>query len=217
MNELESRVIKFPSGKHSNVVPIKCIPGHFATGQSHINYYIDLTTLKARQKEALQCAHALSQQYVHNTIVDTVVCLDGMQVIGAFLAEKLTESGFMSRNAHQTIYVIEPEYISSSKMLFRENVEPMVRNRHVILLMASVTTGESVRRGVECVEYYGGIVQGVSTIFSAAAVVDGMVVNALFTPEDIPGYMSYAKDDCPFCKKNIPVEALVNSFGYSKL
>ena len=74
----ESRIIKFPSGKHSSVVPIKAIPGHFATNHSHINYYIDLTTIKARQSEAAQCAHALAQQYMHDTIVDTIVicCCD---------------------------------------------------------------------------------------------------------------------------------------------
>ena len=216
-NDLEARIIKFPSRKHGNVVPMKAIPGHFATNHSHINYYIDLTTMKARQSEAALCAHALAQQYMHNTIVDTIVCLDGTDVIGAFLAQELTAAGFMSRNAHKTIYVIQPEYITSSQLLFRENVEPMVRGKNVILLMASVPTGVSVRKGTECVEYYGGNVQGVSTLFSAVNEVDGIHINTLFTPDDVPGYASYTRKDCPFCQKGIPVEALVNSFGYSKL
>ena len=33
-------------------VPLKIRPGHFATNHAHINYYIDVTTLKARTKEA---------------------------------------------------------------------------------------------------------------------------------------------------------------------
>lgn len=214
---MESRIIKFPSRKHSNVVPIKAIPGHFATNHSHINYYIDLTTMKARANEAQSAAHALAQQYVHDTIVDTIVCLDGTQVIGAYLAEELTQAGFMSRNAHQTIYVMQPEYISSSQLLFRENMEPMVRGKNIILLMASVTTGVSVRKGVECIEYYGGIIQGVSCLFSAVNEVDGLSINSLFTPKDITGYASYSHKDCPFCKKGMRVEALVNSFGYSRL
>ena len=138
-------------------------------------------------------------------------------MIGAFLAQDLSAAGFMSRNAHQTIYVIQPEFITSSQLLFRENVEPMVKNKNVILLMASVTTGVSIRKGVECIEYYGGILQGVSTIFSAVKEVDGMHINTLFTPDDISGYASYERKDCPYCKKGIPVEALVNSFGYSKI
>ena len=43
---MESRMVKFYS-KESNMVAIHAIPGHFATSHSHINYYIDITSLKA--------------------------------------------------------------------------------------------------------------------------------------------------------------------------
>ena len=85
-------------------IPLKVIPGHFATNHSHINYYIDMTTLKTRLSEAQEVARSLVGLYVNNTIVDTIVCLEGTEIIGAFFAEELTRAGFMSRNAHQTIY-----------------------------------------------------------------------------------------------------------------
>ena len=66
-------------------------------------------------------------------------------------------------------------------------------------------------------DYYGGVLQGVSTIFSAVKEIDGFPVNTIFTPDDIPGYASYDRKNCPYCQKKVPVEALVNSFGYSKL
>ena len=44
---MESRMVKFYS-KESNMVAIHAIPGHFATSHSHINYYIDITSLKTR-------------------------------------------------------------------------------------------------------------------------------------------------------------------------
>ena len=220
----ESRIVKFNSRRHAGVAPVRTIPGHFATNHSHINYYIDMTFTKSRVTEAKQADHALAQQYMHNTIVDTIVCLDGTKVIGAFLAQELMEAGFLSMNTHQSIYVIQPEYVTSSQMLFRDNVVPMVKNKNVILLMASVSTGVSVRRGAECVDYYGGILQGVSCLFSAVDEVvlplqkgdTRMTVNTLFCPDDIPGYSSYSRHDCPFCKKGHRVEALVNSFGYSE-
>ena len=34
---------------------------------------------------------------------------------------------------------------------------------------------------------------------------------------DLPGYASYEFKDCPYCKQGIKLDALVNSFGYSKL
>ncbi|MDD6611274.1 MAG: orotate phosphoribosyltransferase [Clostridiales bacterium] len=218
MSTLESRIVKYPSKKHSKVVPLKAIPGHFVTNHSHINYYIDLTTIKSRLSEASQCAHILAQQYENSPIpIDTIVCLDGTDVIGTFLAQELKNAGHSIRNKHQTIYVIRPERTANSQLFFRENVEPMVRGKNVILLMASVTTGISIRRGIECMGYYGGLIRGVATIFSAVNYMDDVAVNTVFTSDDIPGYASYDGSSCPFCQKKIPVEAMVNSFGYSKL
>ncbi len=218
MSTLESKMVKFSSRKYSSVAPLKAIPGHFVTNHSHINYYIDLTTIKSRLNEAAECAHVLAQQYANNaTPIDTIVCLDGTDVIGTFLAQELQNAGHTIHNAHQTIYVIRPERTANSQLFFRENVEPMVRGKNVILLMASVTTGISIRRGIECMGYYGGLIRGVATLFSAVGEMDGVSVNTVFTSDDIPDYASYDGNTCPLCQKKIRVEAMVNSFGYSKL
>ena len=82
---------KLPVRK-SNVA-LRVSKGHFATNHSHINYLIDVTFQKSRLSEAQAVAKALVKQYVTSTIVDTIVCLDGMQVVGACLAEELTKAG----------------------------------------------------------------------------------------------------------------------------
>lgn len=221
----ESRIIKFTSKKYGNVAPLVTIPGHFSTNHSHINYYIDLSIMKSRVSDAKSAAHALAQQYMTNTIVDTIVCLDGTKTIGAFLASELMEEGFISMNFHKSIYVIQPEYVTSSQMIFRDNMIPMVRGKNVIILMASVTTGVSVARAAECIDNYGGKIQGISCLFSAVDEVTlplqtgdvAMPVNTLYTPQDIPGYMSFPRNACPFCKKGHKIEAIVNSFGYCEV
>ena len=196
---------------------IKILKGHFATSHSHINTYIDMSTVKVRHNNCRETAKVLASEYVSTTMVDTIVCLDGTDVIGTFLAQELKNAGHSIRNKHQTIYVIRPERTANSQLFFRENVEPMVRGKNVILLMASVTTGISIRRGIECMGYYGGLIRGVATIFSAVSYMDDMSINTVFTSDDIPGYASYDGGSCPYCQKKIPVEAMVNSFGYSKL
>ena len=201
----------------NNYEPLKIKQGHFATNHSHINYYLDVTTLKARMSEARQAAEALAGMYMYDTVVDTIVCLDGTQIIGAYLAEALTNAGVMSRNAHQTIYVIAPEYNSNSQMVFRENTQPMVTGKNVILLMASITTGKTIAKGIECIRYYGGILAGISTIFSAIEETDGIHINSIFGMRDLPDYQAHDYRDCPFCQKGIKLDALVNSYGYSKL
>ena len=100
-------MVKLPTNKSS--LFLRVAKGHFATSHSHINYYIDVTTQKARLSEAKAVAKELVAAYQHSTIVDTVLCLDGTQVIGTCLANELTKDGFANMNAHQTIYVITPE------------------------------------------------------------------------------------------------------------
>ena len=213
---MENRMIKLRA-KGTNDVTLKVIPGHFATNHSHINYYIDITTLKTRLCDAEAVARELAQKYVTSTVIDTIVCLDGTQVIGACLARELTASGLASINAHQSIYVIRPEYNSNSQLLFRDNLQPMLNGKHVLILMASVATGKTINKSVECVQYYGGIVQGVAAVYSTMKSIDGLDIQSIFSPDDLPGYASYEFKDCPYCKQGIKLDALVNSFGYSKL
>lgn len=198
-------------------VSIRVTQGHFSTNHSHINFYVDTTTLKASHSESMAAAKQLATRYIYNTMVDTIVCIEGTEVIAAFLAEQLTEQGIHSMNKEKTIYVIEPEYSSTNQLIFRDNIRPMIDGKNVLVLLADVTTGRTSARCVEGVKYYGGIVRGVCALFSAVNEVDGYPVNAVFTTKDIPDYQAYSASECPFCRANVKLDALVNSFGYSKL
>jgi orotate phosphoribosyltransferase len=213
---MESRAIKIFSTVNKKIA-LKIIPGHFATSNSHINQYIDLTTMKSRQNEAAEAAKFLARQYITSTVVDTVVCLEGCEVIGAYLAQELTAAGIMSMNAHQTIYIITPVYNTNGQMIFRENNLSAVYNKHIVLLAGSATTGDTLKRSIDCIKYYGGLVQGISAIFSAVDKVDNYPVNSIFKKKDLPDYMSYAIDECPMCGAKQRLEAIVNGYGYTKL
>lgn len=123
---MESRMVKFYS-KESNMVAIHAIPGHFATSHSHINYYIDITSLKTRIQEAKEVARVLHQKIGRVSYVDTIVCMDGTEVIGAFLAEEFEKEDMASTNRHETIYVVSPEMNSNNQLLFRDNTNQVRR------------------------------------------------------------------------------------------
>ena len=201
---------------HGNV-PLRIARGHFATNHSHINYYIDVTFQKTRLSEAKDVAKYLVRNFKHNTPVDTVLCLDGTAVIGTCVADELTRSGFRTINAHKTIYVVEPEYNSNSQIIFRDNVQPMIRGKHVLILMASVTTGYTAKRSIEAIGYYGGKVAGVAALYRAVDEVEGHPVRSIYSIQDIPDYESFDSHECPHCKRGERIDALVNSFGYSEL
>ncbi|MFQ8842562.1 MAG: phosphoribosyltransferase [Clostridium fessum] len=99
--------------------------------------------------------------------------MEGTEVIGAFLAEELAKGGFPRRTRTNSIYVISPEFNNNSQIIFRDNLIPMIRDKHVMILMASVTTGRTLNKAVESIQYYGGILQGASAIFSAMDSLDG--------------------------------------------
>lgn len=197
---------------------IKIIEGHFATPHSHVNVYIDMSTVKCRHNNARETARELSSRYLNNTSVDTIICMDETQVIGTFMAEFLADaSSYSAMNSGKNISVVPPEINQMGQMIFRDNTQRMIANQQVLLLVASATTGKTIDRAVECIEYYKGHVCGIAAIFSAASESHGVKIETIFTEDDLPEYHTYAHADCPYCKNHQKIEAIVNSYGYSKL
>ena len=176
-------------------VPLRVARGHFATNHSHINYYIDITYQKTRLSEAKDSAFNLVSHFINDTPVDTILCLD----------------------AHQSIYVVEPEYNANSQIIFRDNIKPMIKGKTVLVLMASVTTGYTAKRSIEAIHYYGGHVAGVAAIYRAVDEIAGYPVRSVYSVADLPDYESFDYHDCPYCKQGKKIDALVNSFGFSAL
>ncbi len=198
-------------------VPLRLARGHFATNHSHINYYIDLTFQKSRLSEAKDSAYELVSHMGNNIPVDTILCLDGTNVLGTCIADELTKTGYRTVNSHQTIYIAEPEYNSNSQIIFRDNIQPMIRGKNILVLMASVTTGFTAKKAIEAIGYYGGKVTAIAGIYRAVDEVGGYPVHSIYSVADLPDYESYDYRDCPYCKAGRRIDALVNSFGYSAL
>jgi len=191
---MESRSVKIRSLQNSNVA-LKIIPG---------------------LNEAMETALTMAKQYDSDLVVDTIVCMDGCEVIGGFLAHEFSRKGILSMNAHKTFYVISPEY-NNGQLFFRENNLAAVSGKHILLLVASVTTGNTVRKSLECIKYYGGMIQGISAIFSVVDKIEDIGIHTIFKHKDIPEYNTYQTEFCPFCKENHKIEAIINGYGYTRL
>ena len=213
---MENSVMKFYSKAGNNIV-LRAIPGHFATSHSHINYYVDMTGLKTRRSEAAAVAKAFVQRFPIDTVIDTIVCMDGTEVIGAYLAEELEKGSFPNQNMYQTVYVVTPEFNINNQMLFRDNLVSAIRGKNVILLLATSTTGLTISRSMEYIDYYGGNVVHICSVFSAIDSINGKQVESIFTTDDVPGYQAYEAYACPYCKAKQKLDAMVNGYGYSKL
>jgi len=207
------KIIEYPS--RSSMVPLRVAAGHFATNHSHINYYVDLTMTKCCLAEARAAALELASKFESNTLIDTILCLDGTEVIGACMASELTRAGFNSINANHTIYVVTPEHTVGSQLIFRENISPMITDKHVLILAASVATGYTAQEAVNVLRYYNGIPVGICSIFARATECAGFPVTTIFDSSILPDYMSVAAHECPLCKAKLRLDAMVNTFGIS--
>ena len=198
-------------------VTLRVAQGHFATRNSHTNYFIDVTRQQSCLLDAEAVARGLAQKQLAYTMVDTILCMDGTRVIGTCLAQQLTQSGYRSINAGGEIYLLRENLSSEGKLIFRDNARFMLEGKNVLLLLASVTTGGTVRKGIRCVEHYRGKVAGIAAIYSHLKEIDGIPITSLFDTNDLPGYASYAPDECPLCRQGQGLDAVVDKFGYSAL
>ena len=111
---MENRITEITS-KENKAVKIGIIPGHFATNHSHVNYYVDLTGIKTSHAMAIEAASVLAQSYLSGLSVDTIICLEGTEMLGAFFAQKLADAGI---NSNKDIAVLTPELNSNNQMIF---------------------------------------------------------------------------------------------------
>ena len=212
--ETRSREIKSAENPQ---ISMRVTPGHFATRYSHINYYVDLTQIKCQHLVARMAGQELASRYDRNSAIDTIVCLDGIEVVAAFLADALSSSAGRSFNLGSNIAIVTPEINTSGQLMFRDNVQKLIWNHSVLLLVASATTGNTITQAMECIDYYSGRISGICAIFSAILQVGDMKIESIFSAHDVPGYETYLPADCPECQAHHKIDALVNSFGYSKL
>ena len=196
---------------------ITAFPGHFATRHSHNSHYLDITRMKHEHTMAREAAITLAQRYSYTNSIDTIVCMDGREVIGAFLARHLANKDRFNINQDKNINVVTPEFDHTGQLIFRDNLVPMVNGKNVLLLISTVKSGKTIARTLECASYYGATIQGIATVFSTVDTVHDIPVYSLFTPADIPGYITSDSKECPMCKAGQKIDALANSYGFSQL
>ena len=195
--------VKIQSARYPDVI-LRAVPGHFITPHAHVNYYLDFTPLKFRSSEAHAAAKALSSVHYFSTPVDTIIALEGTEIIAGYLADELTQAGVLCKNAHKSIYVID-------------SLLPWIKEKNVLLLFSAITTGSNAAQAIESLRYYGASITGISALFSLATSIAGMTIYSIFSQQDLPDYKAFSADKCGLCESRKPVDAICNGFGYTML
>ena len=114
---MDERLVDLRSTKNPKA-RIKIMKGHFATSNSHINTYIDMSTVKVRHNNCRETAKVLADEYVHTTLVDTIVCLEETDTIGTFMAEQLADVSRHSLSHGNNISIVSPEYHQNGQIFW---------------------------------------------------------------------------------------------------
>lgn len=222
---MESRSFTVSLSKNP-VVKMDVIPGHFSTKHYHTTHYLDLSSLKNNVKVARDVAAEMALPYLTSKLVDTIVCIEGTEVIGAYLAKELLQEGTSVINAGRDIYVLTPTVNINRKLVFQTNTQELVYNKNIILLVSLMARGVTVNSVLECLAYYGGRVVGISTLFNSLpeshkygnrTLFKNIEVHSLFTDKDIPGYKISSPSECEACKEGHGLDAIVLEDGYIKI
>lgn len=213
---MEDRAFVVSSPKNL-AIAIKVIPGHFATSNSHTSHYLDVSGLKSNASTAKDAARELAVPFLASAIIDTIVCMEETEVVGAFVAQELLQEGTAVMNSGREIHIVTPILTVERKLVFQSSTQKRIFNKNILLLVSSVAGGKTVQSALECINYYGGILTGISSVFSSLNEIAGHKIHSVFSTGDIPGYRSYRPNECSMCAEGRRLDAIVNNTGYTTL
>jgi orotate phosphoribosyltransferase len=204
------------SSQKNPKITVRVVAGHFATNSAHRSHYIDIFDLMSSASAARDAARELAVPYRANTFVDAIVYMDNTEILAAFLADELLQAGMSVMNEGGEILLLTPMVSSDGHFIFHQNVREKIKNRNVVLMVASLSTGATVNQMRECLSYYGCKLVGISAIFSVYSELDGMGIHSLFDCADIPDYHFYNPSECGMCQEGMKIDAIISSEGYTK-
>jgi orotate phosphoribosyltransferase len=142
--------------------------------------------------------------------------MEKMEVIGAYLANELIQDGPSVMNTGRIIHVTSPINNAYGQLTFPDSALKWINGKNILLLIATVSSGRALNIALECINYYGGILTGVSALYRSSEIKIAQKVNCLFTADDIPGYKLYDTTSCELCKGGQKLDAIISSEGYTK-
>ena len=199
------------------IISIRVIPGHFTTTNIHVNYYLDVSTLKSNALVARDVGRELAIPYLSSTLVDTIVCMENTKVIGAYLAEELLGEGTAVMNSGGDIHVVTPMQSDGGKLVFYDSEVEWITNKNILLLTATVSSGKTLKSALDCLSFYDGRIAGISALFMLSVDDPTHNIHTLFSAEDIPGYKLSEFDNCGMCMTGQKLDAIISSEGFTKI
>ena len=216
---MNGKNFKVSLSKNPDIV-MNVIPGHFTTNHFHLSHYLDLDNFKTSSSLAHDVAIEFLVPYGSTTLIDTIVCMEGTELIGAYLAEELVKEGIGMVNSGNDIFVVKPISNVHRQLTFQSNLQKLITDHNILLLVSSISSGITLKASLEMLAYYGGNLVGISALFNSYPKnLDRLdtEVNYLFTASDIPNYKMYEPSNCELCISGRKLDAIIIQGGYTEI
>lgn len=136
--------------------------------------------------------------------------------IGGTLLSQWT-AYYLSKLKHKDILAVYTEKnkgttatAAESEQIFRRGYDKYLKGKNVLVLEDLTTTGLSVKKTIEAVKKAGGKVVAVGVMFNRDPKhIDSDFIGAPFTALQDFVAKAYSPEDCPLCKKGVPINTKV--------
>src|SRR3989344_5805016 len=170
----------------------------------HMAAYVNKDYLYPHTKETSDIGKLFAEKF-KNKAIDVVV---GPAVGGIILCQ--WTAYHLSKLRKKEILAVFTEKLPDENQIFKRGYDTYVKNKKVLVVEDTTTTGGSVRRTVDSVKAAGGMVVAVCVMVNRdPKIVNDKAVGAPFHSLATYKFDSWEPVDCPLCKKGIPVNTKI--------
>lgn len=174
------------------------------TSGRHMSVYINKDALFPHPAEASKVGKLFAEKYQHRNIEVVVAPAMGGIILSQWTAFHL------SKLEGKEIFGVYTEKTSENGQIFKRGYDAFVKGKRVLVIEDLTTTGGSVKKVVDTVREAGGEVIEVCVMVNRdEKLVNEQSMGAPFAALGIFPAESFAEENCPLCKKGVPINTKV--------
>lgn len=182
---------------------------HFVlTSGKHSPMYINKDAIYPHTNESSRIGQLFAEKF-KDLPIDVVAA----PALGGIILSQWT-AYHLSKVKKKEIFGVYTEKTLEKNQIFTRGYERFVKGKNVLVVEDLTTTGGSVKKVVESIRSHGGNVIMVGVMLNREPKnVNENTIGAPFNALEILEVESYETDDCPLCKRNVPINT---SVGHGK-
>jgi orotate phosphoribosyltransferase len=181
------------------------VDDHFVyTSGKHGSVYVNKDAVYPHTNETSKIGKLFAEQFQHKHIDVVAAPALGGIVLSQWTAYHLTK---LQKKEVLGVYT---EKDSAGNQIFTRGYDRLVKGKRVLVIEDLTTTGGSVKKVVDTVRATGGKVIAVGVMINRDPIhVNKKTVGAPFTALGVLKAEAFDEQDCPLCRKNIPINTTV--------